>query len=449
MSKVVISSGQGLWHVAAAALPPGASNAEVLAAARAIAKANDLAPNAGLKLGQTLEVPDTLTKASTPGAGASVAALASKPKPSHPGLAMSAKVPKTAKPKAPLLQLTPKVSPTQRTPVGPVTLPAIAGVPLGGQLERFEGVKTWIDASSLITTEATLGPLSAAQFEAVHAALGQRSQVSYDPARSYQLTDFLPPTLQALVNKDLEIPAPQKVAGAKHIGELMSQGEEKSIGLTSNCHGTAWEALRAYQGPQAAVDVYYGEMINMDAMSHDEAMFAKVAELSAADVGKLLEQDLKPGDLVQFHDTNEWVRMTMLLHSAVYVGGGLFFEKPNTEGMQDADPEKYIDQEETPYRLATLDNMVQPISSAVEGKFRVEVLRPKVTLAPGREAFETGLEADYTKLATKKGTTLGVDLVSEYEQGMGGNIRADYASAAVTVPLTIGGDGRGQVAAQA
>jgi hypothetical protein len=133
----------------------------------------------------------------------------------------------------------------------------------------------------------------------------------------------------------------------------------------------------------------------------------------------------------------------------VYVGGGLFFEKPNTEGMQDADPEKYIDQEETPYRLATLDNMVKPISSAVEGKFRVEVLRPKVTLAPGREAFETGLEADYTKLAAKKGTTLGVDLVSEYEQGMGGNIRADYASAAVTVPLSIGGDGRGQVAAQA
>lgn len=442
MSKVVVTPGQGLWHVAAAALPAGSSAAEVQATARAIAKANHLAADAGLAVGQTLEIPDSLVRTSTPGAGTSVAALANKPAARHPALRLRTQPTKT---KPPLLQLAPRFSSPPRTAVGPVSLPAVAGVPLTGQLERFEGVKTWIDASAHVTTEATLGKLDALQFQAVHAALGGKSQVGFDPTRSYTLTDFLPPTLQALVNVDLEIPAPQDIKGAKNIGELMSKGQDKTIGLTSNCHGTAWEAMRAYQGAPASVGVYYGEMVTMDGLTHDEARFTKVAELSAAEVGQLATLDLKPGDLVQLHDTNEWVRMTMLLHSAVYVGGGLFFEKPNTEGAEVPVPEKYIEQEETPYRLATLDNMVKPVATAVEGKFRVEVLRPTAPLEPGHEAFATGLEADYAKLAKKKGTTLGLELVHEFEQGMGGNIRADYASAAVTVPVSIGPDGRGRL----
>lgn len=460
MSKVVVTPGQGLWHVAAAALPAGASAADVKAAASAIARANQLSPEARLQVGQTLTLPDSLVRASTPGAGVSVAALADKPQGRHPGLWMNAEVPKSgaARPgktskaaakKAPLVQLAPKFSVPARTPIGPVSLPAVAGVPLTGQLERFEGMKTWIDAAAHVTTEATFGKLDAGQFQAVHAALGGRSQVGFDPARTYRLTDFLPPTIQALVNVDLEIPPPQPVKGAAHIGELMSQGQEKSIGLTSNCHGAAWEAMRAYQAPQATLDVFYGEMITMDGLVHDEARFARVAELSAAEVGQLTKLDLRPGDLVQFYDTNEWARMTMLLHSAVYVGGGLFFEKPNTEGHEVSNPDTYLEQEETPYRLATLENMVKPVSTAVDGKIRVEVLRAQAPLAPGNEAFETGLEADYAKLAAKKGTTLGVELVSEFEQGMGGNLRADYASAAVTMPLVIDADGRGRLAPSA
>ncbi|MCK6551237.1 hypothetical protein L6R52_35710 [Myxococcota bacterium] len=346
-------------------------------------------------------------------------------------LAAPAKRPRA---KAPLLDLVPTFSETVRAPAGRVELPVIAGVRVEGHLERFEGVKSSLGETAHVTVDARLGKLDAAAFDAVHAALGGRSKVTFDAGREYSVRDFLPPALQALVNRDLELPEAVKLKGS-HVVDDMGRGEDLSVGLTMNCHATAWEAASAYQRDKREISIFYGEMVTMDELVHDETRFTKLGEATAETLADLTKLDLRPGDVIQFFEVSDWARMTMLLHSAVYAGGGLFFEKPNTEGPERDDPANYLTQEETPYRLATLELVAAPISVAVEGRFRAEVHRPKRELEPAEQIFESSLESATKAWAQKKGRPLGNELVAELEQSLGGGIRAEHVSALATLDV--------------
>ncbi|MEW5850120.1 MAG: LysM peptidoglycan-binding domain-containing protein [Myxococcota bacterium] len=435
--EITVARGQSLWSIAKDRLPPGATDAQVAAAVGQVARANGLSADARLQVGQKLVVPDAFAGVltSNPTTADAMARLGS-------GNRVNATLFRAGQSAAPLIPLKAQFNPTQRVPVGEVALPDIAGVNVAARQEQFQGVKSFVHPSAFLTVDARLGKLTQSQFDDVKKAFGGCSTVKFDPQREYTAVDFLPPKLQALVNQDLETMEPVTLKGTAHIGADMSPDpQDRQVGLTMNCHATAWEAARAYQGHAQDVSVFYGEMITMDALTHDEQKFQVVAQLEASQVGELTKLDLRPGDIIQFHEVSDWARMTMLLHSAVYAGGGLFFEKPNTEGPEKADPARYVTQEETPFRLATAESMVQPVSNVVEGKFRVEVLRAKGPLEEPREAFRFSLAGDFATWAEKKGRKLGVELVAELEQGMGGNIRAEHASALVTVPLRTHADG--------
>ncbi len=428
--NVQVKAGQSLWSIAKQQLPRGAGDATIQQAVADIAKANGLAPGATLRVGQSLTIPDRFAGAvaSDPTVGGAVGRL------SNPNRT-NAVLLQTANTTAPWVNLKAVFVPTRSTPEQPVTLPAVAGVPVEAQRVRLEGVKSSLGASATQAVEARLGKLTQAQFDAVKTELGGRSNVGFDPQRSYVLQDFLPPALQALLHQDLEVGEPVTLKGTKGKGEDMAVDKDRQISLTMNCHATAWEAVRAYQGEHKEVAIFYGEMIAMDGHTTDANKFAPVAELTAAELSKLGTLPLQPGDVVQFHEVSEWARMTMLLHSAVYVGGGLFFEKPNTEGAGKDDPANYVKQDETPFRLATPELMAAPLSDAVEGKFRMVVLRPKEKLEDPAQAFASSWQKELSTMAAKKGRTLGVEVVSEIEQGMGGNIRAEHPSALVRVGL--------------
>jgi hypothetical protein len=126
----------------------------------------------------------------------------------------------------------------------------------------------------------------------------------------------------------------------------------------------------------------------------------------------------------------------------VYVGGGLFFEKPNTEGVETPIKE-YDRQDETPFRLCTPELLHQALDAASDGKYRVELKRPNAPLAPAAstDAFGSSSQKDVEAWAAKKGRTLGATLVVSFEQGMGGNIRNEYISGLATVPLQQRADG--------
>jgi hypothetical protein len=444
MPAISVKRGQSLWSIAtsvAKQTSAAPSNATVKELSNAIAAANGLAPEAKLRAGQQLQLPDAL-------AGASAAATARLSSSTSPAAgAVGTRLKATAKP---MLDLKAVFVDTPTKRVGQAQLPAVAGVPLDGVVQEFQGVKSYIGAAAIRTTEAVFGALTQRQFDDVHAALGGRSTVRFDPARSYRLQDFLPPALQALVGKDLEIPAAVALKGTKKIAAedyYFPRDDDHRVGLTLNCHAAAWEAMRAYQGPVDSVAVCYGEMVVMDGAVQDAAAFELRHEVPAAEIDGLLALDLRPGDLVQLHGTPDMASAsTNLMHSAVYVGGGLFFEKPNTEGPELADPANYVDQDETPLRLATLADMVQPVREAMDGKIRVEVRRPVAALPDAAAVFGSTYQQDFDAWAAKKGRALGVELVREYEQGMAGNIRAESVSALVRVGLRTNDDGTASLA---
>jgi len=448
MASVVVGAGQSLWSIAKKSLPAGAPEVDVKKAAAQIAAANGIAANAPLQLNQRLVIPDAFVGLSTsPVAADALARLSTTPQASASGL--STRLGATARP---LLDFKHVLVETPTVKLGSVSLPQIAGKAVAGEVHRFEGVKGSIDEAAFKTTNGVLGKLTETEFDAVHAELGGHSPVKFDAEKNYTVRDFLPPTLQALVNKDLDMGDPVKLTGTEKLLEKLNEeggmlyGEELTIGLTSNCHAAAYEAVRAYQGHTGEFALFYGEMMTMDGLVVDEKLFEKVGTVSlekveAGQLDALFALDLKPGDVVQFHEEAEWGRMTMLLHSAVYVGGGLFFEKPNTEGPEKEDLANYVRQDETPFRLATIDDMAKPIHGFVDGKFRMEVVRAKEKLADPAETFGSSLTPHLEEWATKKGRSLGAELVVELEQGMGGNIRAEHASGLVRVGVHVDENG--------
>jgi len=292
----------------------------------------------------------------------------------------------------------------------------IAGVPVkAARVVTFDGL-TGNRALMQQGTQVSFGKLTKPQFDALHAELGGRSTVPYDAAREYGAVDFLPPALQKLAFKDYDAPAPVKLAGTANLRE-MDEGDY-NIAVTPNCHGTAWEAMRAYQGPAGKdVSIFYGDAI------HADASYAQAGKFE--NLGDGFQSKLKPGDVVVFHEDMSG-NDGALLHSAVYAGGGLYFEKPDTE---------MDDYAETPYRLVTYEQLTAPIKDFLGGSEpRAAALRPAGPLEPGEKAFAFEDEK-LEKWVKKKGTTLGRPLVVELEVGMGGATRGIHATAVDALPL--------------
>jgi len=324
----------------------------------------------------------------------------------------------------------------QASVVGPAKLPSstIAGVKVKqATVLQFEGL-TGANPLMTKTLDVQFGKLSQPQFDALKKEFGGLSQVKFDAAREYGAIDFLPPALQALVNRDIDPGKAVSLKGTTRLNHTLGNegAGDIEINTTPNCHGTAWEMMRAYQGqPSTHVSLLYGDAQLSGPEYEDAKRFTTVGTAEAGKAPTFLK-DLQPGDVVAFKQGDY-----ELLHSAVYVGGGLFFEKPNTES------DEY---DESPYRLVTLDQAIAPIAEFMDGKPTLTALRPKVTLPPGTEIFSTGEDAQKLEAwAAKKGQTVGKPLVREFEVGMGGGIRGTHFNAVETKRVEIGPDGRGVI----
>ncbi len=315
---------------------------------------------------------------------------------------------------------------------GPLNFPAsVAGVPVQSAREiEYQGLT---GSRELMNRGADVrfGRLTQAQFDTLKAEFGGQSRVRFDPAREYTAVDFLPPALQGLVGKDLDTGSPVEIAGSEALGESMQLDGNVTVGATPNCHGTAWEAARAYQGLAGAhVQLAYGDATTAEGLYLDE--FRTVA--TAAPGAQLDLSNLKPGDVVTFTQPDG---MQALLHSAVYAGGGLFFEKPDTE----------VDAHgETAYRLVTFDQVTAPITDYLGSPPAVTALRPKENLAPPAQAFTAGDQgAELESLLRQRGETLGKPVVLELILGMGGSVRGVLFNAVLTRPVSTDAQGLGVV----
>lgn len=319
-------------------------------------------------------------------------------------------------------------------PIGPAPVAStIAGVPVKSATTlQLTGLKAERELMNR-TVDVSFGKLSQSQFDALKTEFGGKSNVRYDASREYNAIDFLPPMLQSLVNRDLDTGKQITIAGTEKIAEDMMMGDQVSIGATPNCHGTAWEAMRAYQGTQGAhVQLAYGDAQLVEAKYSDD-----FTTLATARPGEKLDTSkLQPGDVVTFNRHDASMGDMELLHSAVYVGGGLFFEKPDTES------DEYS---ETPYRLVTLDQVTAPIADFLSEQPSMTARRPKANLPPPAEAFSAGSDdvGKLEQLLNKRGETVGRPLVTELIMGMGGGVRGMAFNAVLTKKLETDASGRG------
>jgi hypothetical protein len=345
-------------------------------------------------------------------------------------------VPLDGDPADPIVELKPHFRLFDREKVRGLDLADVAGVPVqSAELTRFVGAENdYLHKDALTTVEMRFGKLDGGTFDRLKQAFGGLSEVPFDPQREYSVEDFLPPALQALVNQDLEPPGGVRLPGTSRLAAdemLRPLDVDKEIDLTTNCHGTAYEAARAYQGATGDVALFFGEAQSMEGITLDRC--DRVADLAATEVVDIAKLDLKPGDIVQFHqgeDTSD--DYATLLHTAVYVGGGLFFEKPNTE----------MKGEDSPYRLATGETMANPVNEFSDGDFHARVMRPKQGFEPATEAFRSMHQDTLEGWAARHDRELGVTLVDQVEMGLGGGFSGSYLSALIPVGLTTGDDGR-------
>lgn len=323
--------------------------------------------------------------------------------------------------------------PAKGTDGGVAKVPAaIAGVPVASaRVVRFDGLKG-TNPLQQQSVQVRFGTLQPDQFQALQREFGGQSKVKYDPARDYQVADFLPPALQGLLHQDLDVGEPVLLKGTKRLRDL---GEgDYTIAVSPNCHGTAWEAARAYQGHvRASVSLHYADGSAADARYADPKAFSPLGRAGPGEAPGFLSS-LRPGDVVAFNKPGPDGQDFDLLHSAVYAGGGLFFEKPDTE--MDA----YT---ETPYRLATWDQVVAPIQDFTGEAPAATARRPLGPLEPGLTAFAFDDSGKLEAWARKQGTSLGKPLVVELELGLGGGVRGYHASAVETFKVKVGPDGRG------
>lgn len=281
------------------------------------------------------------------------------------------------------------------------------------------------------------GRLTRSQFDALSKAFGGQSKVVWDANRSFSARDFLPPTVQALVGSDLDTGPAVTFPKTKSLGRLLSAGREPSevsIGVTPNCHGTAWEAMRAFQGQHSGhVQLAFGDAFTLDPMFRAFTSVARAGPGEALDLSRL-----RPGDVLNVHSSFEGGDDLRLLHSAVYVGGGLFFEKPNTE---------LDDTLETPWRVATLAQVKAGVESLVdEGTtLSLHARRPREKLRAPSEAFAARPEvvSQLEVVLARRGLRLDKPLVRETVMGLAGAVQGEALNAVLTLQVGLDESGRG------
>ncbi|MEZ5216418.1 MAG: LysM peptidoglycan-binding domain-containing protein [Ilumatobacteraceae bacterium] len=404
MSGVVrVKRGDSLWSIASGMLPMGASDREVREAIRLIADASGLEIDARPKPGQSVHIPEAVDRL--------IERIRSEP----------------------LVHLPVSWRRPNVEPVGSVPLDAIANVPVRrARIDRFVDIAVEsLHPDALTTLSISFGPLSRARFDHLHTSFGGTSLVEYRRGRSYGVVDFMPPYVQALVNLDLEVPRAQRLAGTR--GWIpSSQDRALEVSFDPNSHGLAYETVRQTQLPDTTARLFHGDRLAMERVVHESGRFKRISSATRW-MSRIPRLALKPGDLVQFYEQTKWSRSTRLVHSAVHVGGGLFFEKPTTE----------IVGEPAPFRLGTFSMIAAPITYAADRVARVEVHRATSPLPLATEAFRSG-HADRLAESSKPARGGRSGIRSCPSPSSPGRVRGGHEqlSALVELPIVLDDGGR-------
>lgn len=202
--------------------------------------------------------------------------------------------------------------------------------------QTISGINEKVDDYHL---NVSLGCMSKEKFDALQKAFGSSMTTPFDSNTNYNLKEFLPNFLKKVIGKHLvphEIVVPDLV-----YGEVSALGEvDKMAKVDSNCHSVAWQWINHAQGQKS--DDFIFALVDGDSLLG----FAQSAPA-------ISQSQLQIGDVVMV-EGNTLQQQGAALHSAIYIGEGLVFEKGNPG-------------ENYPYRVAKLKDVISKYETAVEG----------------------------------------------------------------------------------
>ncbi|MBS1971415.1 MAG: C40 family peptidase [Bdellovibrionales bacterium] len=181
----------------------------------------------------------------------------------------------------------------------------------GCQIKKI-AVKGPMDTEDQYALDVTVGALTEAQFNSLYTRYATKPTKAFDARHAYKLAEFLPAFAQKLNGKILiphSVPAP-----AALIQALRAQGKKAAniAMVDGNCHSVSWQWVNYLQGrgtEEALLTLADGESMSLDA--------------------SVDYKDIQPGDVLVISGTGGFNQDGSVLHSAVYLGHGLMFEKPN------------------------------------------------------------------------------------------------------------------------
>ncbi|MEJ2308024.1 MAG: hypothetical protein P8Z31_00580 [Gammaproteobacteria bacterium] len=214
-----------------------------------------------------------------------------------------------------------------------------------------------------------LGPLSEAQFNAIRQLYGHHPPVSYVPGKEYRLRDFLPLSVQAVLNKTFtpvkyDLSFLHSNAYETRIDNLRRSSPDseemrlidgllwKGLGTETNCWNATVETLNEVKAGTSRYRLFTPARWDID------------HELKTAAFGKIVaaEDQLRPWDLLLVSKASPYSGREILQHTALVINEHLVFEKVDSTA-------------DYPYRLSLREDVLNKYRRALAETFRSEYRR--------------------------------------------------------------------------
>ena len=291
---------------------------------------------------------------------------------------------------------------------------------------------TVLDSLSNYHLVVSIGPIETiAQFNTLLKIYGGEGNVPFEAGKTYQLTDFLNPKMQAMIGRQF---ANQRETFAKEtLPDIngRAEGDGREVGLVTNCYQAAYEATRGGSDPIA---YFFADINDYDKHMRDTKFSSEVKVLTLeerrpAGFAKR-NKGLERGDVLMLYHPYFDQRIGKvslgkeLGHIAVFLDDDLYFEKtgPFSSSL---------------YRLVTYADMVAPDSYTDSGDYQFTDIRlrrfrgerlPSASDAFSVAAEKASLIKEAKSIVNSDGAPwsaitreLGKQLMVVNQPGMGGN----------------------------
>jgi hypothetical protein len=272
-----------------------------------------------------------------------------------------------------------------------------------------------------------LGKVTEEQYKLLMDHYGGQGFVPYNSAREYELQDFLPPKVQALLYRWLvptyEVDSRIPIAW----GSPYHPDEPVSTGVSMNCWTTAYEVVRDWSKPWNDTQgklAYFGSKIAENMLWTNKTAIVKndLLDRSAWAPEKVSERNAgrQPGDVLYIKTQYSYFGPA---HAAVWIDDDLYFEKTNSSS-------------DDPIRLAHYSDVINAYlqQDDAERPMTMNFLRYKPGSLPAQDSF-TGKDPFGRDGLPPLPAEVAKNTIFTLDQGTGGNLKEFSANRIVTFPI--------------